>query len=323
MIAAGVELTRTLVNHPSNIATPTYLGEAAQTIAAEHGLICHVHDRDWAQDQKMGSFLAVAQGAGQPPRFIVLEYNPGEEDVETLVLVGKAITFDSGGISIKPGENMWLMKGDMGGGGAVLGAMKAIGALKPRLRVIGLVPATDNMPDANAYKPGDVVRAMNGKTIEIRSTDAEGRMILADALCYAARYEPAAVIDLATLTGACVVALGEGVAAGCFANDDGLCEKLMAASAATSEKLWPMPLYDEYTKALKSDYADLVHTAGRFGGVGVSAAFLKEFTDYTWAHLDVAGMAFSPNKASNAYSPKGATGYGVRLLVELIRSWSA
>lgn len=322
-IAAGVDLARTLVNHPSNIATPTFLGETAQAVAQEHGLECHVHDREWAEEQEMGSFLAVAQGAGQPPKFIVLEYEPDIKDAPTLVLVGKGITFDSGGISLKPSADMWLMKGDMGGGGAVLGAMKAIGAIKPPVRVIGLVPATDNMPDADAYKPGDIIRAMNGKTIEIRSTDAEGRMILADALCYAARYEPAAVVDLATLTGACVVALGQGVASGCFSNDDALRDRLMAGSEATAERLWPMPLFKEYSKALKSDYGDLVHTGGRYGGVGTSAAFLQEFTDYVWAHLDIAGMAFSPTKSPNAYTPKGATGFGVRLLVEFVMGWGA
>ncbi len=328
-IAAGVDLARTLVNHPSNIATPTLLGETAQAIAKDLGLNCQVHDREWAEEQGMGAFLAVAQGAGQPPRFIVLEYCPpamqdvgnGDDVVDALVLVGKAITFDSGGISLKPGENMYLMKGDMGGGGAVLGAMKAIGAIKPPVRVIGLVPATDNMPDGNAYKPGDVVRAMNGKTIEIRSTDAEGRMILADALCYAAQFDPAAVVDVATLTGACVVALGKGVAAGCFSTDDALRDRLMAACKPTAERLWPMPLFEEYREALKSDVADMVHSAGRHGGVGTSAVFLKEFTDYPWGHLDIAGMAFNPLKASNSYTPKGATGYGVRLLVEFVLSW--
>jgi leucyl aminopeptidase len=320
-IALAVNLTRTLVNHPSNIATPTFLGESAQAIAQEQGLKCHVYDREWAAEQGMGAFLSVAQGAGQPPRFIVLEYEPSVENAPTLVLVGKGITFDSGGISLKPGERMWEMKDDMGGGGAVLGAMKAIGAIKPPVRVIGLVPATDNMPDANAYKPGDVVRAMNGKTIEIRSTDAEGRMLLADALCYAARFNPAAVIDLATLTGACVVALGQGMAAGCFSNDDSLRDRVMAASQAAAERLWPMPLFEEYTQALKSDYADLVHTAGRVGGVGTSAAFLQAFTDYPWVHLDIAGMVLSPEKHQNAYTPKGATGFGVRLLVELMMRW--
>jgi leucyl aminopeptidase len=320
-IAAGVNLTRTLVNHPSNTATPTFLGETAQAIAEEHELECHVYDRDWAEEQGMGSFLSVAQGAGQPPKFIVLDYDPGIEGAETLVLVGKAVTFDSGGLSLKARQNMWKMKGDMAGGGAVLGAMKVIGAIKPPLRVVGLVPATDNMPDANAYKPGDVVRAMNGKTIEIRSTDAEGRMLLADALCYAARYEPAAVIDLATLTGACVIALGEGMAAGLFSNDDALRDRLLAVSGATAERLWPMPLFKEYTKALRSDYGDLVHTGSRFGGVGTSAAFLQEFTDYDWAHLDIAPMNYSAEKKANAYTPKGATGFGVRLLVDLILGW--
>ncbi len=320
-LAEAVNMTRTLVNHPSNIATPTFLGETAEGVARDYGLKCQVFGREWAELQGMGSFLAVAQGAGQPPRFIVLEYDPGLEDVDTLVLVGKAITFDSGGISIKPSEKMHLMKGDMGGGGAVLGAMKAIGAIRPPVRVIGIVPATDNMPDGNAYKPGDVVKAMNGKTIEVISTDAEGRMILADALCYAARYEPAAVVDLATLTGACVIALGQGMAAGCFATDDDLRDQLLAASKTTAERIWPMPLFKEYSELLKSDVADMQHTGGRFGGVGSSAKFLQEFTVYPWAHLDVAGMTYSENKSPNVYTPKGATGYGVRLMVEFVLNW--
>jgi leucyl aminopeptidase len=321
-IALSVNLTRTLVNHPSNIATPTFLAESAQAIAQEHGLICDVYDREWAAEQGMGAFLSVSQGAGQPPKFIVLDYQPSVGNAPTVVLVGKGITFDSGGISLKPGEGMWEMKDDMGGGGAVLGAMKAIGAIKPPVRVIGLVPATDNMPDANAVKPGDVVRAMNGKTIEIRSTDAEGRMILADALCYAARFDPAGVVDLATLTGACITALGQGMAAGCFSNDDALRDRVMAASRASAERLWPMPLFEEYGKALKSDYADLIHTGGRYGGVGSSAAFLQAFTDYPWVHLDIAGMVLSAEKPHNAYTPKGATGFGVRLLVELVMGWA-
>ena len=320
IVAESANLTRTLVNHPANVGTPTLLGETAEQIAAEFGLACEVHGLAWAREQEMGSFAAVAQGAGEPPRFIVLEYDPGVAEAPTLVLVGKGITFDTGGISIKPSEGMHKMKGDMAGAAAVLGAMRAIGALRPAVHVVALVPATENMPDAHAYKPGDVVRAMNGKTIEVHSTDAEGRMILADALCYAARYDPAAVVDLATLTGACVVALGEGMAAGCFANDDALRDRLLAASGTTAERLWPMPLFKEYRDLLKSDVADVVHTAGRYGGVGASAIFLKEFTDYPWAHLDIAGMAYS-DKVPNAYTPKGATGYGVRLLVELVTRW--
>jgi leucyl aminopeptidase len=320
-IAGSANLARTLVNHPSNIGTPTLLGETAEAIAAEFGLACEVHGLAWAREQEMGSFAAVAQGAGEPPRFIILEYDPNDAGAPTLVLVGKGITFDTGGISIKPSEGMHKMKGDMAGAAAVLGAMRAIGALRPPVRVIALVPATDNMPDAHAYKPGDVVRAMNGKTIEVHSTDAEGRMILADALCYASRYDPAAVVDLATLTGACVIALGEGMAAGCFTPDDALRDRLLAASGTTAERLWPMPLFKEYRDLLKSDVADVVHTAGRYGGVGASAIFLKEFTDYPWAHLDIAGMSFIDRKAPNAYTPKGATGYGVRLLVELVTGW--
>jgi leucyl aminopeptidase len=320
-LGKAVTLVRTLVNHPSNIATPTFLGQTAERIAQEYGLGCRVYDRAWAREQGMGSFLAVTQGAGEPPRFIVLDYDPGIPQAPTVVLVGKAITFDSGGISIKPSENMHLMKGDMAGGAAVLGAMQVMGAVRPPVHVVGLVPATDNIPDAQAFKPGDVVRAMNGKTIEVHSTDAEGRMILADALCYADRYHPAAVIDLATLTGACVVALGANMAAGCFCSEDWLQDKLLQASRGTAERIWPMPLFPEYRETLKSDVADMVHTGGRFGGVGTSAVFLQEFTSYPWAHLDIAGMGFSEQKPANAYTPKGATGYGVRLLVDLVQSW--
>lgn len=320
VVAESTNLTRTLVNHPSNIGTPTLLGETAEAIAAEFGLKCEVHGLVWAREQGMGSFAAVAQGAGEPPRFIVLEYDPGQAGAPTLVVVGKGVTFDSGGISLKPGEGMEKMKGDMAGAAAVLGAMRAIGVLRPDVRVVALAPATDNMPDAQAYKPGDVVCAMNGKTIEVRSTDAEGRMLLADALCYAARYKPAAVVDLATLTGACVIALGEGMAAGCFATDDALRDRLLASGAMTAERLWPMPLFKEYRELLKSDVADVLHTGGRYGGVGSSAIFLKEFTDYPWAHLDIAGMSYM-DKPLNAYTPKGATGFGVRLLVEFVTNW--
>lgn len=211
------------------------------------------------------------------------------------------------------------MKSDMGGAAAVLGTMKAAGILDLPLQIIGIAPCTENMPDANAYRPADVIKASNGKTIEIISTDAEGRMVLADGLVYAAGYDPKAVVDVATLTGACVVALGEGMAAGLFSTDDNLKDKLMKASRATNERLWPLPLWDDYRKAIKSDVADMKNSGGRFGGVATSAVFLKEFTDYPWAHLDIAGMALS--EKSHAYTPAGGTGFGVRLLVEFLQNW--
>ena len=318
-IAAGVTLARDLVNMPPNVATPTKLAEAAQEIASAHNLNIIVGGRDWAAEHNMGAFLAVAQGAGEEPKFIVLEHNGDRTDLETVVLVGKGITFDTGGISIKPSERMEAMKSDMGGAAAVLGAMKVVGTLNLPLRIIGIVPSTENMPDANAYRPADVITASNGKTIEIISTDAEGRMVLTDGLMYAKRYEPKAVIDLATLTGACMVALGTNIAAGLFATDDWLRDSLLAAGQTAHERLWPLPLWPDYRKAIESDVADMKNSGGRMGGVATSAVFLQEFVDYPWAHLDIAGMALGEGK--QAYTPRGGTGYKIRLLVELLRNW--
>jgi leucyl aminopeptidase len=318
-IAAGVASARSLVNMPPNVATPTKMAATARAIAerSDPEMKLLVGDRTWAAEQQMGAFLAVAQGAGEPPQFIILEYNPDRDDLQTILLVGKGVTFDTGGISIKPGEGMPAMKSDMGGAAAVLGTMEVVSQLKLPLRVVGIVPCTENMPDANAYRPSDVITASNGKTIEIISTDAEGRMILADALVYAQRYKPDMVIDLATLTGACMVALGRQ-AAGLFSNNDALRDRLMAAAEKTHERLWPLPLWDEYKDAIKSDVADVKNSGGRFGGVATSAIFLKEFTDYPWAHLDIAGMAL--NETSDAYTPAGGTGYGVRLLTQFLRN---
>lgn len=319
-VNAGVTLARNLVNSPANVATPTYLAKAAKEIAKEYGLESLVGGRKWARKHHMGAFLAVAKGAGEKPKFVVLEHNGDRADLPTIVLVGKGITFDTGGISLKQVQGMGNMKSDMGGAAAVLGAMKAIALLDLPLHIVSITPFTENMPDAEAYRPADVITASNGKTIEIISTDAEGRMILADALVYAQRYEPDAVIDLATLTGACVVALGKGVAAGVFANEESLGEKIAAAGKETSEKVWQLPLWDEYRKMLDTDVADMMNSGGRMGGVGTSAVFLREFTDYTWAHIDIAGVALQ-EKAGKPYSQPGATGYGVRLLVELLRNW--
>lgn len=318
-ISEGVIIARNLVNQPPNVVTPTKMAETAHVIAATYGMRITVGGRKWAREHNMGAFLAVAQGAGEKPKFIVLEHNADREDLDTIVLVGKGITFDTGGISIKPAERMGDMKSDMGGAAAVLGAMKVVGALNLPLRIIGITPCAENMPDANAYRPSDIITASNGKTIEIINTDAEGRMVLADGLVYAGRYNPKAVIDLATLTGACVVALGAGMAAGMFSTDDGLRDKLLAAGAATHERVWSLPLFPEYRKSIDSDVADVLNSGGRFGGVGTSAMFLKEFTDYPWVHLDIAGMALA--EKDNSYIPRGGTGFGVRLLVELLRNW--
>lgn len=318
-LTAGVKLARDLVNEPPNVATPTRMAEAAAEIAEAHGLTLTIGDRAWAAERNMGAFLAVAKGAGEPPKFIVLEHNGERRDLDTVVFVGKGITFDTGGISIKPSKEMGRMKADMGGAAAVLGAMKSVAMLDLSLRVVGIAPCTENMPDANAYRPADVIRASNDKTIEIISTDAEGRMVLADGLVYAGRYKPAAVVDLATLTGACVVALGENVAAGLFSTETWLRDQLAAAGEATHERVWPLPLWDDYREKIKSDVADIKNSGGRFGGVGTSASFLHSFTDYAWAHLDIAGVVASDK--GSAYAPAGATGFGVRLLIEFLRNW--
>jgi leucyl aminopeptidase len=318
-IVAGVSLARDLVNEPPNTATPSRLAAAARDIAAETGMAVTIGDRDWAREHNMGAFLAVAKGAGEPPQFIVLEHNIDRDDLDTIVLVGKGITFDTGGISIKPSEGMGAMKADMAGAAAVLGTMRTVGLLDLPLRVIGITPATENMPDAHAYRPADVITASNGKTIEIISTDAEGRMVLADGLVYAGRYQPQAVIDLATLTGAAIIALGENVAAGLFSTDEWLRDQLVSAGATTHERVWPLPLWEDYADAIKSEVADMKNSGGRFGGVGTSAMFLKAFTDYPWSHLDIAGVAAS--KQERAYSAVGATGFGVRLLVQFLRDW--
>lgn len=318
-IVAGVTVARDLVNMPPNVATPTKMADTAVSIATDYKFKITVGDRAWAAEHKMGAFLAVAKGAGEPPKFIVLEHNADRDDLDTIVLVGKGITFDTGGISIKPSASMEAMKSDMGGAAAVLGAMKVVGAMNLPLRVIGITPCTENMPDANAYRPADVITASNGTTIEIISTDAEGRMVLADGLVYARRYNPKAVIDLATLTGSCVIALGQGMAAGLFSTEDSLRDQLVAAGTAVHERVWPLPLWDDYKEAIKSDVADIKNSGGRFGGVATSAIFLKQFVDYPWVHLDIAGMALS-EKDSN-YTPRGGTGFGVRLLVEFLRNW--
>jgi leucyl aminopeptidase len=329
IVAEAACLARDLVNRPANYATPSDLAEQALEIAGQFDTMrCQVLGEGDAAELKMGSFLGVAQGSDEPAAFIIMEHNPGREDLETVVLVGKGITFDSGGISLKPSQKMDRMRGDMGGGAAVLGTMMAIGQLGLPLHVVGLVPATENLPSGRAYKPGDVITAMNGKTIEVINTDAEGRLILADALAYAARFEPQAVVDLATLTGACVVALGRGMAAGVFCTEDNLLARLQAASQASGERIWHMPLFDEYLGNLQSLSADLANTGGdRFGGVGTSAMFLKQFAEgYPWAHLDVAGMTFEerpPTAKRPPHLQKGGTGFGVRLMIQFLRDWVA
>ncbi|HTG82277.1 MAG TPA: leucyl aminopeptidase, partial [Geobacteraceae bacterium] len=285
--------------------------------AGRCGIDCRVLEREEMEREGMAALLAVARGSSQPPRFIILEYRGGGKNARPTVLVGKGITFDSGGISLKPREGMEKMKNDMAGGAAVLGAVTAAARLRLPVNLVGLVPAAENLPGGRAYKPGDLVRSMSGKTIEIVNTDAEGRMILCDALHYAQRYRPAALIDVATLTGACVVALG-GFASGLMGNDQGLVRALKQAGEASGERLWELPVWDEYGELMRSDIADLKNAGGPTAGTISAGWFLKQFAGKAkWAHLDIAGTAWE--EKGRPYLPKGATGVGVRLLVEYLR----
>ncbi len=323
-LEAAVRTARDLGNLPGNEGTPTRLAERAKAVAAETGLSCKVLEREDMERLGMGSLLGVARGSAEPPKLIVLEHRPGgaggASGAAPVALVGKGITFDSGGISIKPAESMEEMRFDKCGGCAVIGAMEALARLDVPIRVVGLVPASENLPSGTAMKPGDVLRAMDGRTIEIVNTDAEGRLVLADALAYAVReYKPAAIVDLATLTGACVVALGN-LYAGLCATDDRLAGELRCASAGTGERIWPLPVHDDdYDERIKSWLADVKNSGGRPGGALTAARFLKKFVgDTPWAHLDIAGTAWTTEELP--YYMKGATGFGVRLLVDWLRS---
>jgi leucyl aminopeptidase len=313
-VAEGSVLARDLANEPSNVATPEYLAESARGIAEKYDMRCEVLDRAGIEAEGLTGLATVGRAASNEPCFIALEHRKGGEEAP-VVLVGKAVTFDSGGISIKPTSGMEDMKFDMSGGAAVLGAMESVGALDLPLNVVALVPATENLPGGDAFKPGDVLEMHSGKTVEIITTDAEGRLILADALSYARRYEPSAVIDCATLTGACVVALGAH-ASGLMGNDEELIAEVQAAGETTGERAWPLPLFEEYTEQIKGDTADIKNSGGRGGGALTAGAFLKEFADFPWAHLDIAGTAYG--KKGNAYTTKGATGVPTRLLVEFL-----
>jgi leucyl aminopeptidase len=321
-IAKAVSLTRDLVNMPPNLCTPAFLAETAIKMAENTSLSVKVLEREQMDALKMGALLAVAQGSSAPPYFIILEHNADKKDeYETIVFVGKGVTFDTGGYTLKTRDGMIGMKADMAGAAAVLGAMQAINQLDLPVHAVGLVPTSDNMISGNAYRPQEVVVASNGTSIEVISTDAEGRMLLADALVYAKNYEPAAVIDIATLTGASFVALG-GAAAALYCTDDALRDGLVAAGQSTHERVWPMPLYEEYQKMLESETADTKNSGARWGGAGQAAMFLKNFVDYpAWAHVDMAGLAGADKE--NAYHPKGASGYGVRLFTEFARQYPA
>ncbi|HEV2325604.1 MAG TPA: leucyl aminopeptidase [Terracidiphilus sp.] len=320
VIGESQNFTRSLVNEPGNKLTPAALGERAAAMAAEVGLKCEVYSTEKLHELKMGAFWAVSQGSPEPPALIVLRYDPaGVTDGPVLGLVGKGITFDTGGISIKPADNMEKMKYDMAGGAAMLGAMRAIALLKPKVRVIGIVCAAENMPSGTAQKPGDVQTAMSGKTIEIINTDAEGRLVLADGLAYARQLGATHLIDAATLTGACVVALGM-VNAGAFSNDDAAYAKFDAGLAVSGEKFWRLPLGDEYADMIKSEIADIKNTGGRWGGAITAAEFLHHFAEDTpWIHLDIAGAAWIED--ARPYIAKGPSGIGVRSILEWVRSY--
>jgi len=320
IVGESQNFTRELVNEPSNRMTPMILAKRAQEMAKEVGLKCDVYGADKIKELKMGAFWGVAQGSDEPPALIVMRYEPaGAPEKPVLGLVGKGITFDTGGISIKPADGMEKMKYDMAGGATMIGVMRAIALLKPKVKVIGIVCATENMPSGKAQKPGDIQTSMSGKTIEIINTDAEGRLVLADGLAYARQLGCTHLIDAATLTGAVVVALGYANA-GVFASDDDMYEKFATAVSEAGEKMWRLPLGDEYLEMMRSSIADLQNTGGRWGGASTAAAFLKEFAEDTpWIHLDIAGTAWMDD--NKPWIAKGPSGIAVRSLIEFAREF--
>jgi leucyl aminopeptidase len=318
IIGEAVCGAKDLVNGPSNKITPTLLAEKAQHIAKDHGMGIQVLEVSQAEAMGMRAFTAVAKGSQEPGKFIILEHNKNK-GFDTVALIGKGITFDSGGISIKPSEGMERMKDDMSGAAAVLAMMQAASKLEIPLHLVGIIPATENLPSGKAYKPGDVLKTLSGQTVEVISTDAEGRLILCDALTYSLRYQPKAIIDLATLTGACVVALGDFVI-GLLGNDASLSKRIEEASEKTGEKVWRLPLWDEYFEYLKSDVADFRNVGTRAAGAIIGGIFLSKFVEkIPWVHLDIAGPAFI--EKDRPYVPKGGTGVGVRLVVQMLRDW--
>jgi leucyl aminopeptidase len=320
VIGESQNFTRELVNEPSNRMTPSVLADHARKMSQQVGLKCEVYGADKIKELKMGAFWGVAQGSDEPPALIVMRYEPaGAPDKPVLGLVGKGVTFDTGGISIKPADGMEKMKYDMAGGATMIGAMRAIALLKPKVKVIGIVCATENMPSGKAQKPGDIQTAMSGKTIEIINTDAEGRLVLADGLCYARQLGCTHLIDAATLTGAVVVALGYANA-GIFANDDAMYEQFGKALNRAGEKMWRLPLDDEYKEQIRSNIADIMNTGGRWGGAITAAMFLKEFAEDTpWIHLDIAGTAWMED--SKPWIAKGPSGIALRSLVEFAKEF--
>ena len=321
IIASSVCFARDVQNHPGNVTTPTKLAKLAKEIAAEGGMKLTVFDREKFTKMGMGAFAGVALGTGEPPKFILLEYKGGKSNEKPIALVGKGLTFDSGGISIKPSAEMDEMKFDMCGGGVVLGVMKAVAQLKPKVNIVAAVPATENLSGEKAFKPGDILTAYNGKTIEVLNTDAEGRLILADALAYVSKHhKPQYMLDFATLTGAVTIALGH-IATGIMGTDDKLINRVKASSKTTGEKVWEFPLWDEYCEQIKSEIADIKNSgAPRQAGSIAAGAFLKEFVgeDIPWVHFDIAGTAYK-NKESSLTYKKGASGVAIRLVLDMIQ----
>lgn len=315
--AEATVFVRDLCNHPSNVMTPTKIANEAKAIAKKTGVSVKILEQKDMEELGMGALLGVAKGSHEPPKFIILQYHGSKKkDDRPVVLVGKTITFDTGGISLKPAENMEQMKADMTGGAEVLATMRAAARLKLPLNVIGILPAAENMPGGRAMRPGDVVKTLSGKTVEVQNTDAEGRLILSDGLAYATRFKPAALIDIATLTGACVVALGQ-FAIGMFGTDARLKESVRKAGLRAGERVWEMPLWDEYFEQLRSDVADMRNIGGRGGGMITAALFLSKFVgDCPWVHLDIASTDWSERE--RAYIPKGPTGIGTRLLIQYL-----
>jgi leucyl aminopeptidase len=321
ILAEAQNFSRDLANEPANVLTPTLLAERAKQMASEFGLECEILDQDRMRQLGMGALLGVAQGSAEPPALIVIRYKPGTAATskDHLGLIGKGVTFDTGGISIKPSDGMEKMRYDMAGGAAVLGAMRAIAQIKPSIPVTALVPTVENMPGSKAQRPGDIVKSLSGKTIEVLNTDAEGRLILIDALTYAQRLGCTHLVDAATLTGAIVVALGS-VNVGAFTNNEAFLQKLLAAAKAEGEKTWQLPMDEEYKELLKSNFADLHNIGGRSGGSITAAWFIRDFVDETpWIHLDIAGTAWLDD--AKPYMAKGATGVGLRTFVRLAETW--
>jgi len=315
--AEATVFVRDLCNHPSNVMTPTRIAHEAKAIAKEEGISLKILEQKEMEQLGMGALLGVARGSHEPPKFIILEYNRARKrDERPVVFVGKTITFDTGGISLKPAENMEHMKADMTGGAEVLASVRAAARLKLPLRLISILPVAENMPGGRAMKPGDIVKTLSGKTVEVQNTDAEGRLILSDGLAYAQRYNPAALVDIATLTGACVVALGQ-FAIGMFGTDDRLKEQVRKSGLKAGERVWEMPLWEDYFEQLRSDVADMRNIGGRGGGMITAALFLSKFAgDYPWVHLDIASTDWSERE--RAYIPKGPTGIGTRLLIQYL-----